>query len=108
MISRQLCIRLTAIDRQTGAVVWANLSIGLASNVAEASGILYALDYNGQLWLFDVNSGETIGKVQFEEPKGHLIMGPDALGGSYLAVTQNTLAIYFQDTHVLSTFLLPQ
>jgi outer membrane protein assembly factor BamB len=94
---------LTAVDRQSGRILWDLEDRLIISNVVVDNGLIYVLDADANLIVLNAKDGSLRGKVQFEPPKkSELLYEPGAIGGSSLAVNNSLIAIYFQDTHILS------
>jgi hypothetical protein len=83
----------------------------IMSNAVRKNGVIYVLDSDTKLHLLNDKDANEVGLIAFEQPKKtELLYEPGAIGGSWITVEDNTLAIYFQDTDLLSVykFILPK
>ena len=77
----------------------------IASNIVEFRGNLYVLDSDARLHLLSADGLEELGTIQFERPEPtDLLYEPGAIGGSWIAVDNDMVAIYFQDTDILAVY----
>jgi hypothetical protein len=82
-------------------------SPSIASNVVTSNSIIYALDEHAQLHLIRSSDGTELGSIEFEPPvPTNLLYEPGAIGGSWLAVENDLVAIYFQDIGMLAVYEL--
>lgn len=97
--------RPVVIDINTGQIVWQATNDMIISNIVVENEIVYALTAKAELLLISAQDGSTLGAIEFEEPEeSRLLYQSGAIGGSWLNVKDNRLAIYFQDTNVLSVY----
>lgn len=91
--------KLAALDLISGTELWRYSDDLIASNLAFYGEKIYFLTYSNSLVILDVETGNEITRLEFVEPtsKEH-----DSLADSYIAVEENVIAIYFQDTQTLS------
>ena len=88
---------LYVFDKDTGEVEWLVESPSIASNPFISEDIVFILDSTANLRLLNLSDGTEIGNIQFEVPHD-----PDEVEGSWIAISDNYVAIYFQDTKILS------
>lgn len=99
--------RLYVLDKSDGELLWDLGETVLVSNVVESEGVVYALTHTARLLILNLATGELIHEIQFTIPEvtdyeEHLLTGPGLIGSSWLAVSENIVAVYFQDTETLS------
>jgi outer membrane protein assembly factor BamB len=93
------------LDMQSIRMFPAVQSNTVSSNFASVGNTLYFMDSNARLHFLDLNSGEEMETVQFEPPEETpLLMQSGSIGGSWLSVDGNRIAIYFQDSDQLSAY----
>jgi hypothetical protein len=93
------------IDTHVLDIVDSISSYTVISNAVQANKLIYVLDADAQLHIIDREAGAEVGYIQFQRPeKKQLLYSPGAIGGSWLAVDNNRVAIYFQDTDTLSVY----
>jgi hypothetical protein len=96
---------VATVDHQVSLILSKLSGYSVISNYVKQTEIIYVLDSNAKLHLLDANNGTEIGIIEFDQPKKtDLLYEPGAIGGSWLAVEEDILAIYFQDTDVLSVY----
>lgn len=92
------------VDTQTGVVIWQHEGEdAVVSNIEIAGGVGYALTDAAQLVTFDARTGSLLDRVSFQAPARNA-----DLTGSWVAVDDETLAVYFQDTNTLAVYRLDQ
>jgi len=75
------------------------------SNIVTTDKYILLLDELARLNILDRNLSEEVYTIQFAEPeKTELLYEPGAIGGSWIALEDNVLVIYFQDTDVMSAY----
>jgi outer membrane protein assembly factor BamB len=92
------CEKQLVIHKQNGKLIWQSPII-LASNTFFYENALYALGVDAMLYRFDPASKDTAPLLQFE--------GTDfvpMLMQSYIQINDTFLALYFQDTNLLSVY----
>jgi hypothetical protein len=99
------------VDPQVSKILSTLNDYRVISNAVRKNGVIYVLDSDAKLHLLNDKDAKEVGLIEFELPKKtELLYEPGAIGGSWVAVEENTIAIYFQDTDLLSVykFNLPQ
>lgn len=82
-------------DKSSGDVRWQVED--MVSNAAVYGDVVFVLDVSANLHLLQLADGVAVGNIQFEAPEN-----PEDLETSWLAVSEDTLAIFFSDTETLS------
>lgn len=88
---------LYGFDKGTGEIEWLVEMPSVASNPFLSGDIIYILDSSANLRLLNLSDGTEMGNIQFEAPQN-----PTKIEDSWIAVSDNIVAIYFQDTEILS------
>ena len=97
---------ILVLDLETNSIVWQENSEGSISNLAVSNGIIYFLAQDGILWALDVQTGTTLGHVQFEPvyPKNAEPL-KDSFVPNYAVVADgNGVALHFMETQQLFFF----
>jgi outer membrane protein assembly factor BamB len=97
---------ILVLDLETNSIVWQENSEGTISNLAVSNGIIYFLAQDGILWALDVQTGTTLGHVQFEPvyPRNAEPL-EDSFVPDYTVVADgNGVALHFMETQQLFFF----
>jgi hypothetical protein len=99
-------LRTEPTERELADEVYAAIeNTSIASNIVTSDGITFALDENAVLHLLDMSAGTTLGNITFTAPQPtELLYQPGGIGGSWLTIRGDNLAIYFQDTQLLAAY----
>ncbi|MCQ3930658.1 MAG: hypothetical protein DPW16_09365 [Chloroflexi bacterium] len=91
--------KLAVIDLISGKLLWKFDEELIASTLAFDSEKIYFLSHSNKLVTLDLETGNIVYTVQFEQPSETEY---DSLEDSYVIVNENVVGMYFQDTQVLS------
>ncbi len=98
---------IIALDRERGQLLWRFSEDDVVSNFAVVDNRVFFLDVNAKLSVLETSSGQVLETIQFAPPNekarnisnsGHVI------GSSKLVATDDIVAVYFGDTHILSAY----
>lgn len=95
----------TSLDFESSNLISEILSENIiVSNVISNDETMYFLDSSGTLHIQEIDA-QIFHTIQFEPPQNNeVVFESGGIGGSWIAVNGNYIAIYFQDTDILSVY----